>query len=44
VPDRVMRALQLNLPIVLPLRGRTELVGVLLVDGAPKICCSINVA
>jgi sigma-B regulation protein RsbU (phosphoserine phosphatase) len=33
VPDRVVQALRLNLPIVLALRGRTELVGVLLVDG-----------
>ena len=32
VPDRLVQALQLQTPIVVPLRGRTELVGVLLVD------------
>ena len=33
VPDRLVQALQLQLPVVVPLRGRTELVGALLVDG-----------
>jgi serine phosphatase RsbU (regulator of sigma subunit)/signal transduction protein with GAF and PtsI domain len=33
VPDRLVQALQLQTPIVVPLRGRTELVGALLVDG-----------
>ncbi len=33
IPDRVVQALQLQTPIAMPLRGRTELVGVLLVAG-----------
>jgi serine phosphatase RsbU (regulator of sigma subunit) len=33
IPDRVVQALRLSLPIVMPLRGRAELVGILLVDG-----------
>ncbi|CAG0936766.1 Phosphoserine phosphatase RsbU [Thermoflexales bacterium] len=33
VPDRVVQALRLQTPVVVPLRGRTELVGALLVDG-----------
>jgi serine phosphatase RsbU (regulator of sigma subunit)/putative methionine-R-sulfoxide reductase with GAF domain len=33
VPDRLVRTLRLHTPIVVPLRGRTELVGALLVDG-----------
>jgi serine phosphatase RsbU (regulator of sigma subunit)/putative methionine-R-sulfoxide reductase with GAF domain len=33
IPDRLMAALQLQTPIVVPLRGRTELAGILLVDG-----------
>jgi serine phosphatase RsbU (regulator of sigma subunit)/putative methionine-R-sulfoxide reductase with GAF domain len=33
VPDRLAQALQLQTPVVVPLRGRTELVGALLVDG-----------
>jgi sigma-B regulation protein RsbU (phosphoserine phosphatase) len=33
VPDRLVQALQLQTPVVVPLRGRTELIGALLVDG-----------
>jgi serine phosphatase RsbU (regulator of sigma subunit)/putative methionine-R-sulfoxide reductase with GAF domain len=33
VPDRLVQALQLQGPVVAPLRGRTELVGALVVDG-----------
>ncbi len=33
VPDQLGRALRLQTPVVVPLRGRTELVGALLVDG-----------
>jgi serine phosphatase RsbU (regulator of sigma subunit)/putative methionine-R-sulfoxide reductase with GAF domain len=32
-PDRLVQALRLETPIVMPLRGRTELIGTLLVDG-----------
>jgi sigma-B regulation protein RsbU (phosphoserine phosphatase) len=33
VPDRLVQALELHTPIVAPLRGRTELIGALVVDG-----------
>ena len=33
VPDRLVQALQLRTPFVAPLRGRTELIGALVVDG-----------
>lgn len=33
VPDRLVQALQLQMPVVVPLRGRTDLIGALLVDG-----------
>jgi serine phosphatase RsbU (regulator of sigma subunit)/putative methionine-R-sulfoxide reductase with GAF domain len=33
VPDRLGLALQLHTPVVVPLRGRTELIGALVVDG-----------
>lgn len=33
LPDRVVQALQLQLPLVSPLRGRTELIGALVIDG-----------
>ena len=35
IPDQVVQALQLDVPLVLPLRGRSDLMGALLVDRGP---------